>query len=203
MTHELFKTLEVKGLYKCNTYSQNEIVKHFYQTSSKKIYFVKNGILKISYPNELGEKMTSIILMKDQFFGFTQFFCDSSMNNYSCEAILDETVLHEFYVSHINLMLNTNMISRSELFFSIGTEYSLLERRIMILQNRFIKKRLCKTISDFKGNLAIFPFSSETTHREIPINQDELASYIRASRIITNKILNELKKNLFSDCINN
>ncbi|WP_298512994.1 Crp/Fnr family transcriptional regulator [uncultured Kordia sp.] len=202
MAHKLFKALEMKGLYKCNTYSQNETVKHFYQTNSRKVYLVKSGILKISYPNELGEKITSIILMKDQFFGFAQFFCDSNIN-YSYEAILDGTVLHEFYISHVNLMLDTNAISKSELFFSVGKEYSLLEKRIMILQNRFIKKRLCKTISEFGDSLGVFPFNAETIHKTIPINQDELASYIRASRIITNKILNDFKKNVFRDCINN
>ena len=41
----------------------------------------------------------------------------------------------------------------SELFYNAAMEYGSLDRRIIKLQNRFIKKRLCKTLSDFDKNL--------------------------------------------------
>ena len=41
----------------------------------------------------------------------------------------------------------------------------------------------------------------EAIPNEIPVSQDELAAYIRPSRIITNKILNELQKNVYKYCI--
>lgn len=203
MAQKLLEALKNKGLFKCNTYAQNEIIKDFHQTSYKKVYLVKSGFVKISCPNEFGEKIISIILTKGQFFGFTQLLSDTNMN-YCYESILDNTELHEFDISHVKAMTKNNLIFKQELLLNIGQEYHILENRIMILQHRFIKERLCKTMSEFKKNLQFSPVESTLSmYDDIPLNQDELASYIRGSRIITNKVFNQLRNNFFRDCIHN
>ncbi len=193
MAIDFFNFLIQEGLYESKTYDQNEVIKYFHNINPKKIYLIKSGVVKISYPVESGEKLISIILKEDQFFGANQL-CNEFNYNYTYESICKQTEVYEFEIEQIQLMIKKNNIPPKEVCYLLGQEYFMLEKRIQILQNRFVEKRFVDTMVEFREKFEVRKNKDDSICIGIPLNQSELANYIRASRVILNKVINKLKR---------
>ncbi|SHI39128.1 Crp/Fnr family transcriptional regulator [Aquimarina spongiae] len=202
MTIKLFDLLVKQGIHHCNTYDQNEIIRPYHKTNRKRLYLVRSGAIKLSYPNESGELLISIILAENQFFGSCQIIAEDTLN-YTYQALQAKTIVYEFEIHQIQSMLQKKIILPTEVFCLIGIECCLLERRIRILQNRFVENRVKETLLDFQKNFEISSADEYRIALYCPLNQEEFANYIRASRVITNKMFNDLKRSLQIECLKN
>jgi len=202
MAIDFFNFLIKEGFYKSKTYNKNEVIKYFHNINPKKIYLVKRGIVKMSYPIESGEKMISILLKENQFFGTNQL-CNEFNCHYTYESIYEETEVYEFDIEQIKLTIKKNNIPPKEVCHLIGQEYFMLEERIKILQNQFVEKRFTDTMAEFIKKFKVCTYKDHSIDIYLPLNQSELGNYIRASRVILNKVINNLKrKSLIEPCKN-
>ncbi|WP_109300790.1 Crp/Fnr family transcriptional regulator [Aquimarina sp. AU474] len=202
MAIKLFDLLIQDGLYECNEYHKNEVIRYAHEINPKRIYLIKSGVVKMSYLNELGEEIIITILAKNEHFGTNRIFCESSFK-YNYESIYLKTMVYEFEFSVVRSVIEKHTILHKEICSMIGKEYSMLEKRIRILQNRFVEQRLVQTIEEFKDKFEVHKFPDKSICIFFPFTQDELSAYIRASRVITNKIINEFKRKFLIECNNN
>ncbi len=201
MPFSLFDLLINEGLYESHSYKQNEIIKHQYNAHHKKIYFVKRGFLKLSYSREDGEETIPILLSENQFFGSIQVFNECHYD-YKYETIHTETLIYEFKILTIKSYIQNDNNLHEKLCALIGMEYIMLEKRIKLLQRQFVKQRVIETLLEFKER----NYNQVTPSKIqlfIPITQEEFSNYIRASRVITNKVINDLRKELLIECQHN
>ncbi len=192
MNLELLDILIKKEKYTCKFYKQNEIIKNN-KCFSEKIYLIKEGVVKICSMTTNGEEIIPVLLAKNQIFGADIIFGNTYSLFYS-ESLSSKTKIYEFEINDIyNIIKNNNSLYK-DLLCILDLEYSELEKRIKTLQIRSTELRLINAIIEFKEK---FEYSSDFLNETIiinsPFNQDELANYIRTSRVTTNNLINGLK----------
>ncbi|WP_271767703.1 Crp/Fnr family transcriptional regulator [Aquimarina algiphila] len=193
MCFELFDILIKAEQYKRCFYCQKEIIKTP-EYLDKKIYLIKNGIVKISSITEHGEEIILVILTTGEVFGASLIFENPHLN-YICESINEETILYEFDMACIQKIIKKNCNINQDFLHIIGTQYFELERRIKILTDSSAEQRLINVLIEFKNKFENLSDNEENIIIHLPINQDELSNYIRTTRVTTNKIINKLKNN--------
>ncbi|WP_024769341.1 Crp/Fnr family transcriptional regulator [Aquimarina macrocephali] len=199
MCFELLNILVKNDQYNCNIYYQNEVIKST-GACSKKIYLIKNGVMKIGCFTDQGEEVVLIILTKNQVFGASSIFIDfCSYCIY--ESLSEETKVYEFDKNIIQKAIKKNPDLYKDFLSILGKEYQEYENRIKTLQIQSAELRLIKVLFEFKEKFGC-PYNSEEIIIHSPLNQNELSNYIRVSRVTTNKIINKLNSNLLLEYSN-
>jgi CRP-like cAMP-binding protein len=193
MCFELLNILIKTGQYECSVYYQNEIIKST-GSCSRKIYLIKNGVMKIGCYTDQGEDVILIVLTKNQVFGASSIFIDF-YSYYIYESLSEETMVYEFDKSIMQKVIKGNQNLYKDFLSIVGKEYQEYENRIKTLQIQSAELRLVNVLFEFKEK---FGYTSDNLGKVIincPINQNELSNYIRVSRVTTNTLINKLINN--------
>lgn len=175
-----------------NHYSKKEIIVQgtsFY----KKIFYIKNGAVKISSYTKNGEEIISLVLTTGQFFGAKPMI-DNFHFYYVCEAQKDNTEVQEFDITNLQDLVYDKIFGNIEFLRILGNQYIELEKRINTLYLRNTEQRILNMLMEFKDK-----FDHKLDHQEniiidMPLNQEELSNYLRVTRVTINKIMNKLKR---------
>lgn len=189
---ELFNVLITKGSYKSSTYSENEIINNK-ERASNKLYFIKEGAVKISLLTEKGEEIIPVLLNKSQIFGVNALFGDR-YSSFTSESINNNTTIYMFDINTIYEMVTEDSNLQNDLLHILKEEYNEIENRIRVLIIRSAYQRLVQVLIELKDK---FGYQCPYTNNVIinsPFNQDDLANYMRISRVTANNIINKLKE---------
>ncbi|GAA0722554.1 Crp/Fnr family transcriptional regulator [Aquimarina litoralis] len=177
-----------------NHYCKKEIIVQgtcFY----KKIFHVKNGIVKISSITKNGEETIPLLLTSGQYFGAKPMI-DSFPFHYVCEAQKNNTEIQEFDIMILQNLLHDKISENIGFLKILGDQYIELEKRIKMLYLRNTEQRILHVLMEFKDK-----FDHKLDHQEniiinMPLNQEEMSNYLRVTRVTINKIMNKLKRKL-------
>ncbi|MBW1296078.1 Crp/Fnr family transcriptional regulator [Aquimarina litoralis] len=187
-------TLILENQGSANHYRKKEIIvhgTHFY----KKVYFIKNGIVKISSITKNGEEIIPLLLTSGNFFGAKPTI-DCFYFDYTCEAYYSHTEIQEYDLTFFQKIIIDNKINDQDFLGIFCKQYKELERRIKTLYIRNAEQRLLNVFVEFKDK---FDYQLDSKNNIIicmPLNQEEMSNYIRVTRVTINKIINKLKRNL-------
>lgn len=196
MRYELLEILIEKKTYRKTIYTKNEIILNNIRLS-KKIYHIEKGTVKITHITKEGEELILFLLVENQVFGAVM--CGDYHPCITSKSISKKTIIYEFDFCSIEEVIKNNMNIHKKYLFLLRDGYSELENRIRILSIRSAEQRLVNTLLEFHQKFEKKTDRSENIIIDSPINQDELATYIRTSRVTTNNIISLLKKKLLID----
>ncbi len=191
MKTQLLNTLVEKGLYKCSNYTLNETILKC-KCYSNSIYLIKEGIVKIMQITYEGEEIVPVLLTKGQVFGNDAIYGEF-YTTYKSESAHENTLIYEFSIADIRATVRNNITFHKDLLLLLKEEHYQAERRIKSLRIRSAEERLILTFIEFFNKFKHPSSTEEQAFIKSPLTQDELASYIRTSRVTTNQIINLLK----------
>ncbi|MEW7281169.1 Crp/Fnr family transcriptional regulator [Aquimarina sp. 2201CG1-2-11] len=191
MKTQLLNTLVEKGLYKCSNYTLNETILKC-KCYSDSIYLIKEGIVKILQITDEGEEIVPVLLTKGQVFGNDAIYGEF-YTTYESESVHQNTIIYEFSITDIRAIVKNNMTLHKDLLLLLKEEHHQAERRIQNLRTRSAEDRLILTFIEFFNKFKDPSSTEDEVYIKSPLTQNELAGYIRTSRVTTNQILNILK----------
>lgn len=177
-----------------NYYSEKEIIT-YRMNFAKKIFFLKNGIVKISTILENGDEVILLILTSGDFFG-SQPMIDSFFNDYKYTALRNHTEITALNMIYTQDIWKKNESIKLDFLVILGRQYKELETRIKTLSLRNAEQRLINVLLEFKTKFGHSIDKNNNIIIFVPLNQDELSNYIRVTRVTINKLINKLKRNL-------
>ncbi|WP_103068361.1 Crp/Fnr family transcriptional regulator [Aquimarina sediminis] len=188
---ELFNILINNGMYKYCTYNQNEFITHK-ENLFNNMYFIVNGIVKVSCTHQNGQELILVVLNQNQIFGGIGVLQNSS-SNYSFESVDEKTTIQTFSMNSIYENIKKNQDLEKDLFQIWREKHNILEERIRILNIKSTASRLIEVLVEFKEKFGYLCPKTDNIIINSPLDQGELANYIRTSRVSVNNIIQKLK----------
>jgi CRP/FNR family cyclic AMP-dependent transcriptional regulator len=194
--HKLFDQLsdaEVDGLCIISSYKQgnkNDII-FFSENDKKKLYTIKQGILKICHQDKDGKEVITEILTEHDIFGCTNINDASSNQLEECAIVLsDEIRICSFEVDNFKTVLQNNS--------DLSIKYSsLINDKLVSFQQKYtdlIFKDVHTRVIDFFKQYAAHHAKkvNDALEMEMILTHQEIADYTAASRQSVTSIINKL-----------
>ncbi|WP_062057649.1 Crp/Fnr family transcriptional regulator [Aquimarina longa] len=188
---ELLNILTKNDIYMHSTYTLNEYIVHK-EDIVDNISFIVEGVVKVSCINENGHEVIVAILHKNQTFGGSETFKNSNVS-YNFKSIDKKTIIHKFSMNSIHEIIRQNNHLQKDLFLIWKEKHRLFEERIRVLNIKSTPLRLIEVFVEFKEKFGHSCPDSENIIINSPLDQEELANYIRTSRVSVNIIIQKLK----------
>ncbi|MEW7281165.1 Crp/Fnr family transcriptional regulator [Aquimarina sp. 2201CG1-2-11] len=185
------------GLYTKHQFLQN---KNLYDSTytTNKIIYVADGTLKAYSIDEDGGYTILFLLSKGQTF-IEDETSIKAFYNYNLESIPLETTVYIFDLKDIYKILNKRPDFHQDFYRLWIEKYNLLDKRIRIIHQKSIQTRLIQVLLEFQENYGYTCPETEDIIINSPLNQEELAGYLRSSRVSVNNIIQTLKYKLLLD----
>lgn len=197
---DLFNVLcphKVKGMdetHNLNNFKKNDFI-YFTDDSSKHIYMIAEGRVKIGNYTSDGKEVVKAILSKGEIFGELALTGEEKRGDFA--QAMDNTMVCPMSIEDMQGLMKDDKELSFKIFKLIGFRIKKLERKIEALVFKDARTRIVDFIRDaaaWKGKKVGFETLVQTklTHKDI-------ASLTGTSRQTVTTILNELKeKNLIN-----
>ncbi len=185
------------GLYTKHQFLQNETI-HHNMFATNKIIYVADGTLKAYSIDEDGSYTILFLLNKGQTF-IEDETSIKAFYNYNLESISSETTVYIFDITDTHKILNQKQGFRQDFYHLWIEKYNLLDKRIRIIHQKSIQTRLIQVLLEFQEVYGYICPETEDTIINSPLNQEELAGYLRSSRVSVNNTIQALKYKLLLD----
>jgi CRP/FNR family cyclic AMP-dependent transcriptional regulator len=194
--HKLFDQLsdaEVDGLCIISSYKQgskNELI-FFSESDRKRLYTIKQGILKICYTDKDGKEVITEILTEHDIFGCTNINDPSAPSREEYAKVLSEEVrICSFEVDNFKTILQNNP--------DLSIKYSsLINDKLVLFQQKYsdlIFKDVNTRVTDFFKTYARHHARkiNNALEMEMILTHQEIADYTASSRQSVTSIINKL-----------
>ncbi|HET9056005.1 MAG TPA: Crp/Fnr family transcriptional regulator [Chitinophagaceae bacterium] len=157
-----------------------------------KLYFLKEGYIKIGYIDESGKEVIKEIIQKGELFG--QITLEkSNLNGEFAQAYKGDVSLCSFNIEDFQKLLKTKPVLAIEYTKRVGNKLMVIQNRLINLLNKDVKTRLInffaqlveQNIGDKHGEGFCIP--NYLTHEDI-------ANLIGSTRQTVTTMINELEK---------
>jgi CRP/FNR family cyclic AMP-dependent transcriptional regulator len=194
--HKLFDQLsdeEVDGLCIISSYKQgskNDII-FFSENDKKRLYTIKQGILKICHNDKDGKEVITEILTEHDIFGCTNINDKSQgqIEEYA-KVLSDEIRICSFEVDNFKTILQNNP--------DLSIKYSsLINEKLVSFQQKYsdlIFKDVNTRVTDFFKQYAVHHAKkvNNALEMEMILTHQEIADYTASSRQSVTSIINKL-----------
>ncbi len=194
--HKLFDQLsdeEVDSLCLISSYKQgnkNDII-FFADTDKKRLYTIKEGILKICHQDKEGREVITEILTEHDIFGYTNIN-DTSSNQVEeyAKVLSDKIRICSFEIDKFKLLLQHNP--------DLSIKYSsLINEKLVTFQQKYadlIFKDVHTRVADFFKRFAAAHAKNvnNTLELEMFLTHQEIADYTASSRQSVTSIINKM-----------
>lgn len=155
-----------------------------------KLYFIKEGYIRIGYISEEGVEVIREIIQKGEIFG--QITLEkNNLNGEFAKAYKSDVSLCAFTVDDFQKLLRKRPDLALKFTMQVGSKLRVVENRLLNLLNRDVKSRLLNFLWQFIQ--VHFPALPQSDSR-IPnyLTHEDIAHLIGASRQTVTTLLNEL-----------
>lgn len=194
--HKLFDQLsdaQVDSLCIISSFKQgnkNDII-FFSETDKKRLYTIKQGVLKICHNDKDGKEVITEILTEHDIFGYTNVN-DKSTNRIEeyAKVLSDEVRICSFEIDNFKTLLQNNP--------DLSIKYSsLINDKLVLFQQKYadlIFKDVNTRVADFFKQYAINHAKKvkEVWEMEMILTHQEIADYTASSRQSVTSIINKL-----------
>jgi CRP/FNR family transcriptional regulator len=169
---------------------KNELIR-FSESSEKRIYFLKKGILKIIELDESGKEAIKEILQQGDIFGELSLDPGFSSSEFA-QVVSSEVVICSFKLSDFENVLESNPSVALKYTKFVGFRFKQLENRYANLMFKDVRTRLVAFLKDWaekdgQKEGKKFVLENYLTHQDI-------ASLICSTRQTATQLLNTLEK---------
>jgi CRP/FNR family transcriptional regulator len=154
-----------------------------------KLYFVKQGYLRIGYIDDSGREVIKEIIQKGELFG--QITLEkNSLNGEFAQAYKSDVSLCAFSIEDFENLLQKKPAIALKYTKQVGSKLRQIENRLINLLNKDVKTRLI----NFLWQLAQKHLTPSSTAICIPnyLTHEDIASLIGSSRQTVTTLINEL-----------
>jgi CRP-like cAMP-binding protein len=184
------KFKEYKQYHVLDNYSKNAFI-YFNGDSSKTVYLINSGKVKLGYYREDGTEIVKAILGKGEVFGEKAFLGEDKRNEFA-QSINSNTVICPVPVVTLNKLLRENKSFSLSFYKLINFRIKKLERRLEILLFKDVKQRTLEFIMELQRDYGKKLLNGQILIKH-PYSQKEIASLIGTSRPSLNIVFNKLK----------
>ncbi len=181
LNHRFLKTYD-KGEY---IYREGE--------SSKKIYYINKGAVRIGNYTEQGEELLKYILKEETIIGEKSILGYTTRNEFA--KTITKTELYAIPSIIIYEIMFKDELFKIEIYYQIYKRYYRLEKRLNVLIHNDIKTRIWALFVELEEYYESYkdPDTGDLILKH-PYTQQDLASLIRTSRSRLNIAMKELKE---------
>ncbi len=198
-SHKLFEVLsheEIKQLQIISNYKQvrkNEIL-FFSGEESKRMYIVKEGILKICHQDEQGEEIITELLSDHDIFGYLYFspLYASPPEQYA-KALTDEAKICTFEVKHLLRLFQQNPDLMLRYSGYIGEKFVMMQEKYSNLIFKTVRERVLEFFRKYVAHHGKEQ-PNGSIEVELVLTQQEIADYVAASRQSIVTIIGQLEQ---------
>jgi len=157
-----------------------------------KLYFVKDGYIKIGYIDEEGNEIVKEIIKEGEIFG--QFALEKkNLNGEFAKAYKGKVSLCAFSVEDFERLLKNKPELAIRYAKQVGEKLRRAEFRLLQMLNKDVRSRLLAffynlaMMEGYNGNTASFTFNNFLTH-------DDVAKLIGSARQTVTTVINQLEE---------
>ncbi|KOY87946.1 hypothetical protein AD998_18990 [bacterium 336/3] len=198
--HKLFEMLndsEVKDLCIISNYknAQKEETINFSDTDSKRLYIVKEGIVKVCYQDDEGKEIITEILQDHDIFGCIHFSnMHQKSQRYEYAKALSKTIsLCSFEINHFKQVLEKNPCLMLKYTSFIGEKLISFQQKYSDIVFKDVETRLMNFFQEYA-----FKHGKEridgSTEMSMLLTHQEIAEYIASSRQSVTSAINKLEE---------
>jgi CRP/FNR family cyclic AMP-dependent transcriptional regulator len=156
-----------------------------------KLYFIKEGFIKIGYIDNNGNEIIKEIIQKGEIFG--QFTLErSNLNGEFAQVHKSNVSLCAFSIENFHVLLNKN--SQLAVAFSkqVGNKLRKVENRLLNMLNSDVKTRLLRFFKELVHSNISFA-TGNSFRMDNFLTHDDIARLIGSSRQTVTVAINELE----------
>ena len=156
-----------------------------------KLYFLKEGFIKIGYIDESGREVVKEIIQKGEVFG--QFTLErNNMNGEFAQAYKTDVSLCAFNIHDFEKLIRDKPKLALQFTRQVGHQLRNVENRLVNLLNKNVKTRLINFIIMLAGTNGTE--DSNAYHIQNFLTHEDIAQLIGSSRQTVTTLLNELEE---------
>jgi len=177
----------------CRTNWDKKSIIYNYGNQADKVYFVKEGTVKVSKYSDEGKEMIMSIYKKGDIFGLDSVFSDTNERTETVE-VLEDALTCELDIKNVRSLLNTNLEFNKAIFKLIGLRSDKIQKRLESLFFQTSPNRIKGFIKDYAlefGNKLIYSNEIEV---KIALTHDDIAKLTGTTRQTTTTVFNQLEK---------
>lgn len=176
---------DVKGV--CKTYSKGTVV-FFQRDEPDKLFFIMEGIVKLSFCKDSGEERITEFINGGRFLGAPDFFCRST---YGITATAHTNVkMISFSEEQVKELLEKDQEFSHSLAYSLSRETQAMGRQLVGETFLPAVARIGAALHNLKVQIGI-P-AGDGLRVIVPVTQSELAFFVGCNRVTVTKALNQL-----------
>lgn len=171
-------------------YNKNDFV-YFNEDSSKAIYLITSGKIKLGYYTKDGDEIVKAILKKGEVFGEKAFLGEEKRNEFA-QSLDSKTEVCPINVDTLHELVRDNANFSISFYKFLNFRFKKLERQLEILMFKDVRRRVLEFIEELRQSYGKILLDGTTQIRH-PFSQKDMASLIGSSRPSLNIVLNKLK----------
>ncbi len=156
-----------------------------------KLYFIKEGFIKIGYIDNNGNEIIKEIIQKGEIFG--QFTLErSNMNGEFAQVHKSPVSLCAFSIENFHVLLNKNNQLAVAFSKQVGNKLRKVENRLLNMLNSDVKTRLLRFFKELVHSNISFA-TGNSFRMDNFLTHDDIARLIGSSRQTVTVAINELE----------
>lgn len=164
-----------------------------YGDQSDKVYFLKEGAIKVSKYSDEGKEMIMSIYKKGDIFGLDSIFTEDEKRTEVVEVI-ENALTCELAIDDVRSLLSTNLDFNKSIFKLIGSRSEKVQKRLEALFFQSSPDRIKGFIKDYAleyGNKLIYSNEIEV---KMVLTHSDIAKLTGTTRQTATTVFNKLEK---------
>jgi len=194
--HKLFDKLsdsDIDALCIMSSYKQGikHDTIHFSDNDKKRLYTIKQGVLKICHQNNEGKEVISELLTEHDIFGYTSLnSTDNNVNEQYAVVLSDKLSICSFEVENFKSVLQNNQELSIKYSSFINDKLVSFQQKYSDLVFKDVQTRVAEFYKRYASHHAIN--KNGVLEMEMVLTHQEIADYTAASRQSVTSIVNKL-----------
>jgi CRP/FNR family transcriptional regulator len=187
------KTGDLKNIENCvmvRTLKKNTIL-HFTKMTSKYVYLLNEGYIKIVTTNEEGKEVIKYLVKPGNLFGELSLL-DSTEQTEDYAVAVEDCEIGLIDKEKLKICMRTDDELRTEINRQIGSRIRKAENRLLAIIFRDAFNRICDFIVEFA--LEFGNANNETYEVKNILTHDDIAKLTATSRQTVSTVLNEMRE---------
>ena len=177
----------------CRTNWAKKAIVYSSGDQADKVYFIKEGAVKVSKYSKEGKEMIISIYKKGDVFGLESVFSDTNERTDVVE-VLEDLYTCALDVNDVKSLLTTNLDFNKSIFKLIGSRSEKIKKRLEALFFQTSPDRIKGFIKDYALEYGTKLIYSNEIEVKIPFTHEDIAKLTGTTRQTTTTVFNKLEK---------
>jgi CRP-like cAMP-binding protein len=177
----------------CRTNWAKKSVIYDYGDKTDKVYFLKEGSVKVSKYSAEGKEMIMSIYKKGEVFGLDSIYADSDERTEVVE-VLEDVLTCALDIKDVKSLLSTNLDFNKSIFKLIGARSEKIQKRLESLFFQTSPDRIRGFIKDYALEYGAKLVYSDEIEVKVSLTHEDIAKLTGTTRQTTTTVFNKLEK---------